>query len=154
MKIKKIDLGDIAQIIAMLGVIIGMILVAYELDQNNQYLESQASLNLMSNRADVHEFIAGNRELSEALLAGIKGEPLTELQQFRLERIYVLMFTKWDWEYQQYTQGRVGENQLPINDWVFIVETFPGMLDLWSIEKELGRTPGFVEFMDENVVDQ
>lgn len=152
MKFKKIDLGDVAQIVAMFGVIIGMVMVAYELDQNNQYLESQASLNLMSNRAEVHQTIATNRELSEAMLAGIKGEPLTELQQFRLDRMYILIFTKWDWEYQQYTQGRVSELQLPIDDWVFVLNTFPGMLDLWNLEKELGRTPRFAEFIDEEII--
>jgi|GEM_PF-7123141 hypothetical protein len=49
---------------------------------------------------------------------------------------------------------RVNHWRLPVSDWVFVLATWPGMTDFWHLEKTHGRTPEFVQFMDEHVVDQ
>ena len=154
MKFKKIDVGDAAQAIGTIGVIAGIIFLAYELRQNNEFLEAEASFNLAQNRISMFETLSTDDDLATALLTGLKGEPLSDLQEFQLQLIYVQIFTKWDWEYQQYRQGRIAEQQLPVSDWIHILKTFPGMREHWDTEKAHGRTPEFVKFMEEEVADQ
>ena len=76
---------------------------------------------------------------------------LNTYQRFRRERFYVVLFTLWEWEHRQYADGLIEDDYLPVSDWSAIMETFPGMRDVWTVDR--GRSQRFVEFMDANVVN-
>ena len=90
---KKIDFGQSITILANLGVIAGIVFLGVELNQNQQTLEQQLSLDLLTGRdAAVERFNGFRSQLLEnpylipVWNKGRSDEPLTdeELEQFEL----------------------------------------------------------------------
>ena len=136
---------------ANFGVIIGILFLAYELHQNNELLVSQANLELSKNRADANELMATDENLAR-LLTEFDRSKLSEIDLFKRERYYVSLFTKWEWEYRQHQNGLIDDAYLPVSDWAAIMATFPEMKAVWELDRGRGRSSGFVQFMDDNVV--
>jgi hypothetical protein len=152
--LKKLDLGDMAQTVATVGVLGGLVLLAYELHQNNELLEAQAHLELSQNRITANDLLATDDGLGSAMVRGMNGEDLTPLETFKLRSFYVAAFTRWEWEHEQYRRGLIDEEQLPASDWSQLMRTWPGAKAFWNENREHGRTSDFVEFMEENVVNE
>ena len=136
---------------ANVRVILGILFLAYELHQNNELLMSQANLELSKNRADANELMATDANLAR-LLTARDTTALSEVDLFMRERYYVSVFTKWEWEYRQYQGGLIDDAYLPVSDWAAIMQAFPGMRAVWAVDRHRGRSPGFVQFMDDKVV--
>jgi hypothetical protein len=92
--LKPNELNDWLGVITNLGVIAGLILVAYEIQQNNAILEQDAR----NARIEVtdglraawqnYEFaIIENPDISDIWMRGNAGDPLDRLEQFRYEQL-------------------------------------------------------------------
>ena len=97
-------------VVTNIGVIAGLILVAYEIHQNNVALEQEARLS----RVEVLDGIRGawqnweyaiieNADLAEIWMKGRAGEPLDRLETFRYEQLGREMFRLISQNYRQYT---------------------------------------------------
>ncbi len=82
---KKVDLGQAAQLIAIFGVIASLVFLAYEIRTNtaaNEILIYQGS---SSNWMELNGQRANNRELAELIQAALAGEPLDAAAQWQFE---------------------------------------------------------------------
>jgi hypothetical protein len=148
---KKIDLGRAIKAIAEIAAIVGIALLAYELHQNNELLETQASLARLQNRVGATTLMATDSELAAAVIKDKAGEPLSNLEAFKIENEFTATLVKWEWEYRQYTSGVDAES--PAEDWRAVVRSFPVIRRLWADDKFKRRfSPQFVQFMNEEIV--
>jgi hypothetical protein len=149
---KKIDVGQIITIFANVGVILGIVLLAYELHQNNELLESQANLVLLQNRLAGAEWIASDDSLGMALIKEQHGGELSPLEQLKLENYYYATLSKWEWEHRQNLAGLISADNLPVNDWRAVFSSYPGFTRFWS-DGEFQRrfSNDFIRFVDESI---
>jgi hypothetical protein len=61
---KKIDLGQVIQMLANIGVIAGIVFLAMELRQNNQLLIEQAQQGMVQNQREWTFFSAGDSDVA------------------------------------------------------------------------------------------
>ena len=103
-------MNDWLGVITNLGVIAGLVLVTYEIQQNNAILEQDAR----NARIEVtdgiraawqnYEFaIIENPDISDIWMRGNAGEPLDRLEQFRYEQVAKERFRLTSQNYSQYT---------------------------------------------------
>ena len=80
---KQIDLGQTITILANLGVIAGIVLLAIELNQNNALLRNEARYNLHVARTNEIEQSVLNPELGALWFQATEGEVLTGAERRR-----------------------------------------------------------------------
>ena len=155
MKFKKIDLGDTAQTIAMLGVIAGIVFLAIEMRQNNALLESQVRRQFYEGRIASAEDLIRDASLAEIAVKLGAGEELTPVERLRFSQMIRRVYFNFEWEYDQYQRGQL--EKLPLVSWKKTMN-FLGEYGEAVWEDEIGgfqdTSPEFVQFMEENVVDQ
>lgn len=150
---KKIDLGQSIAILANVGVIAGIVFLAVELRQNNELMQSEASIAYVEMRKDGILSQAQNEDFLRAILKVRHGEQLTELELLRLELYYYSIFVNWEWEYEQYLEGVLDVlDQPPELRWRPAVDTFPLMREIWSGRKSQ-LSSEFVKYMEERVLN-
>ena len=81
---KKIDVGQTLQIVGNFGVILGILLLVYELNQNRDMTAAQIRNSIAQATAALIRDEAQNAEVLDVSLRGIAGEPLTPLEQEQL----------------------------------------------------------------------
>lgn len=92
---KKIDLGQAIGILANLGVIAGILLLAYELQQNNALMEAQGRFNRLSIVNAAWGSWAEDADLTELRVRAGKGEILSEVEQRRVEAAVMRILSIW-----------------------------------------------------------
>ena len=152
---KNIDLGQTIQIIANVGVIAGIIFLAVELQQNNDFLAAEARYNLLLNRRPVHLMVIQNPDVAGLLVKSRRDVELTEIEREQLVWYYDIFLSSIDYDYQQYRDGLVDETAIPIQAWirVFRKDADYGLYNFWQEMKE-DYSPDFVQWMEENIVDR
>ncbi len=151
---KKLDVGQTITILANVGVIAGIIFLGLELQQNNEFLATQARTQrgAISREADLR--MLQNPDLRRATIKARSGGVLSEGEMFLLELENGAVITDWRIIYQEYQMGALEESTLNIVGWrnAFHVGR-PGMPEFWSAKKQL-YPPDFVQWMEENVVNE
>lgn len=137
---------------ANIGVVLGIIFLAIELRQNNELLQSQASIAYVQIRVGSLENQLENTDLFKALYQARQGAKLEPLDRQRLEVYYRQVFAAWDWEYGQYdddllyTAGRP-----PVSRWRSSIEYYPFMRESWPVHKAT-YSDRFVQYMEQHVL--
>jgi len=107
---KKIDLGHTMSTLANIGVLLGIVFLAYELRQNTLATQLSAT-NAFENSFSQHElFVAGNAEFADILRRGDNGEELTEAEQFRLTVFLRSALRGWQTQQFQYLNSALDED--------------------------------------------
>ena len=155
---KKLDPGQAITILANLGVIAGIGFLAFELNQNNKLLRSQAGYNLLQNRGQWRDDVSSDPEFSAFWLKVTKGEPLSELDALRLSMVAERTILNWQWEYGQYVDGNLAEGELPIDGyrsafWGSPSSEAQAIRIAWEKFRTQLRTD-FVAWMESNVVNE
>lgn len=152
---KKIEIREVISILANIGVIAGIVFLAFELRQNNDLMASQARATYASMDQTGWSYIIENPELIDALIKDRNGEELTEAEEFRLSALWMQSFAQ--------DQFRYFEDQGSTN-WVAgkrrVFESYSSLRRTWtgnsSGARQAGKDsfdPRFVEFYEENVVN-
>lgn len=154
---KKIDLGQSITILANLGVIAGIALLAYELRQNNEFLRAQANFNVLQNRTGVFiSTMLGGDTLPRLIAKQNRGEALEDHEKLQLDVYQRWHFTNWEWEYRELLAGRLAREDLPLYAWreaMYVgIPVNGGLLGFWETNKA-NYAPDFAQFIDENVVE-
>jgi hypothetical protein len=111
--VKKIDLNKTVGIVDNLGVIVGLVLLAAELRQNNEVLEAQSRDAWVDRRAVIPETMALNPELLELLIkAADASEPLPDLERHRVTAFGYRTFAIWEHQFTEMRRGRLSENEV------------------------------------------
>ena len=103
---KKIDVGQAVQVLANVGVIAGIIFLGLEVQQNNDFLDSQARQNRVNGARELNAAIYNDETgLGQILAKARRGEPLTDDEAFRLDRYLTTVILSWEYWYQDYADG-------------------------------------------------
>jgi hypothetical protein len=133
---------------ANFGVIAGILLLVYELRQNNELMGAEARYNRLIVNTENYGRMADNPELAELWLKAIDNEELSRLEQTRIDAFLVHAFLVREWSYKE-----LPETELPIERWRRNHRQVERYNIVWEREKS-NFVPGFVQFMDANVVKE
>jgi hypothetical protein len=108
-------LNHLVSLGANVGVLIGIVFLAYELHQNNDLLESESQYRLFENRRQLAMDLYRDPVLADLFLKLRSGDQLTANEQMRAGAFYRSAYQNWLWEYNEWAQGRLEE--LPLQGW-------------------------------------
>lgn len=132
-------------LLANLGVIAGIVFLAFELRQNNQLLVAQSSyaqFNVEQQRRLM--------QMQESEIAVKPRESLTDAERLRRLLLYNNMLDSFVWQYREYQAGRLPENFIDLRIW----------RDVWNVrglreqfdEDRQRLDPEFVNFIETEVI--
>ena len=106
---RKIDLGQTLGILANLGVLAGIVFLAYELRQNTLTTQLSATESFTAALTNIELFIVENSEFSQLLQKSIAGEAISASEQFRLDVFYRAVLRLWQTTHYQYLNAVLDE---------------------------------------------
>ena len=120
-------------LVANIGVLAGIIFLAYELQQNTVATQLEAASNFNASFSEIELFIAGNPEFAELLTRGREGEEITGVDQLRLTVFYNQVLRQWQFTHFQYLSDAVDEDnwQAQRAFMVEIISSDLGLLNHW-----------------------
>jgi len=93
---KKIDLGQAIGILANLGVIAGILFLALELRQNNEYQSAEVRARMLANRVSVTDLLFEYPEVIELLAKNQEELADAELARIRLLGSRIILQLEWN----------------------------------------------------------
>ncbi len=108
---KKIDLGQTANTLASVGVIVGILLLVYELNQNRDMMRAQTRNEISRGVVELLSSPSTSVELADAWARARQGETLTPAQAVMLETFSESIFRYWENSHYQYRQGLYDEEE-------------------------------------------
>ncbi|MFT7652115.1 MAG: hypothetical protein ACI9ON_002730 [Limisphaerales bacterium] len=94
---------------ANVGVLAGIIFLAYELQQNTVATQLEATSNFQESFTEIEMLIAGNPEFAELLLKGVAGENISAVEEFRLAAFYTNVLRQWQFIHFQFLTDAIDE---------------------------------------------
>ena len=151
---KKLDVGQVITILANVGVIAGIVFLAFELQQNNDLLKEQVRSGIVSgigaSNAALYENTGG---LASILFAATRGDGITEEESFRLERFADQNLVLWQSAFRAYQDRMIEYSDLNPVGWSSVFnDLIPGMPEYFE-QNRSSFDQGFVEWMEENIVN-
>lgn len=149
-----LDLGQIITIGANVGVIAGIVFLAWEVRQNNRFMAAQARYSLRQYRNEVADSMLLPNVL-EAAHKWARGEELTDIERSTGLMAALKLIELWEWQHGEYAAGSLTREDLPVGAWRLWFHGAGPML-LPVSEVYAGRkavlNPAFVDFFEQNVV--
>jgi len=150
---KKSDLGQSIAIFANVGVIAGIAFLGIELRQNNEFLAAEARFNRLAVSTESFTLQATEPDLAEILVKDRSGERLTEVEELRIQSYWTRVFISLEWTLSETGAENWADGQRRN------FATYGSYRRAWEGgnggPQAAGReaySPGFVEFMETNVV--
>ena len=94
---------------ANIGVLTGILFLAYELRQNTVATQMEAASNFQDSFSEIEFFISRNPEFAELLDAGRRGKELPGVSAMRLSVFYGNVLRTWQNAHLQYLAGTLDE---------------------------------------------
>lgn len=157
---KLAELNDWLSLGANIGVLAGIVFLAVELQQNSDMLESQARSIRQEIRLTDYVLPLNNENFAKALVKYRRNEELTDYEDLLIRRGMDITLTNFQYVYNEYKNGLIDESELPVGTWRNTFaggersnrDYWPDLKSYWEEMKTINYDPGFVEWMDENVV--
>ncbi len=149
---KKIDLGQTITILANVGVIAGIIFLGVELRQNNELMAAEARFSRVMMSNEGWRSLAENGDLTELRVRAWNNEALTEAEQIRVDAAAMRVLVNMEWIYRELPADSPERNYMRDQ----LRSSFsrgPTTGSVWE-ERKAAFDPGFVQWMDENVVNE
>ncbi len=137
------------EIVANIGVLFGIFLLAYELRQNNNHLNEQAAYNRLQVQLDAQNRTLLNPDLTRLEWGTSSPEETDAVRRTTLVRD---VLGRWEWEYDRVASGALRREQLPIASYRYVFKR-GGYATEWAELKELYNS-AFIDFMEASVVNQ
>ena len=103
------DLRQTIGILANLGVVLGILLLVYELAQNRQMMRAQTRHAVSQGVIDQFSRVAENPEYSELVREGFAGELRSDEDRYRYNNHLLTRFRYWEDVHFQYRMGLFDE---------------------------------------------
>jgi len=147
---KKVDLGQSLQILANIGVFIGVLLLVYELRQNTLVTKFAAANTYASEFGDLELFIVGTPGFAELVLRANQGDKLTDADELRMTVFYRRALRDWQNMHYQYLSGVLEEALWApqLQGIAGIIQSSKGLQEHWRREKDT-LSAAFNELMNE-----
>ncbi len=148
---KGIEPGQVMTFIANVGVLGGILLLAYELRQNNELMEADARLNRVVMSIDAWRSTAENDDLAELREREKSGEELSNGERRRVDSSVMSILVIVAWTFAELSEESLGLNQVrEVQRYNFA--NFPEYRRVWE-ERKSTFDPTFIEWMEDNVVN-
>jgi hypothetical protein len=150
---KKIDLSQIINALPNIGVIVGIIFLVFELRQIQEQGEAQANYNFFNSvntgitEATTSPYLAG------VIAKVISNGDLTEAEAVSGQFWLISILLLWEYGWSEMEAGRYDLDQYNIGEKISTWNNLSALRELW-VDQQPGLNPGFVAFMQENVIDQ
>lgn len=131
---KKIDAGQTLQLLGNFGVIVGILLLVYELNQNRDMMMAQTRNELSQGIVEILLAITEDEESSSLWIRGVRGDDLPEDELTRYRIIANAEARYQENVHYQYRQGLYDESE------------FQAQRDLWAtLYSAKGRADAFCD---------
>ena len=146
---KKIDSGQALSILANVGVVIGILLLVYELSQNREMMAAQTRNSVAEMLVDLLTIEVANSEVAEIQVKRQSGEALTSVES---HRIRMLQETYWRFRenvHYQYRNGLYQQDEyLALREvWIRDVDTDEGVRAIYCGRRDQAP-PAFTAEID------
>ena len=98
---KSLDLGQFVQTLANVGVIAGIVFLAFELRQNNELMEAEARFNRVTVSREAYNITSTNGELAEIIVKANNNESLTEVEHYRFSQSLMRFLVNMEWIFRE-----------------------------------------------------
>lgn len=148
---KKIEPAQMATLIANIGVIGGLLLLVYEVRQNNELMAAEARFNRTLMAIDAWRFTAEHPEITEWREMERRGEELTSAQTRVIDSAVMAIFVNIEWAFRELGVGSKEIDQVrEVQAYNF--RSRPEYRRVWE-DRKAAFDPEFVQWMEENVID-
>ncbi len=130
---KKINLGQSVQILANVGVLAGLLLLAFELSQNRDMMKAQTRNEITQSTTWLLTLAIDNGSFQNTMLRGREGEELSKDEQWQFERYHNAWFRSWENAHYQYRNGLYDEIEFSkqMDTWAASLAENPGVTSYW-----------------------
>jgi hypothetical protein len=120
-------------LIANIGVLAGIIFLAYELQQNTVATHLEAASNFHSSFSEIEMLIAGDSEFSSLLIKGRTGAELTVHEEFRLRVFYGNVLRQWQYIHYQFLSDALDEDiwRGQLAYFTMVINQDQGLMEHW-----------------------
>jgi hypothetical protein len=149
---KKIEFSQTITLLANIGVIGGILLLAYELRQNNELMTAEARQIRTNMVIEAWRSIAESGDLAELRTREKNGEELGDAEIRRVDASVMAVYVMLDWTFRELSADSTEMNQVRViqrNNFA----NHPEYRRVWNARKDSFH-PAFVQWMDENVASQ
>ncbi len=136
---------------ANIGVVAGIVFLAVELQQNNEILEAQARRDQFEFRSEAGAMLIANPDLAEIVYKARNGDELSPSESFMFDRWTYQIFRAWEWQFNEYLEGTLTEDELPTVGWANQFKSYAVMRSNWDARKA-NLSPEFVQYIENNVI--
>jgi len=152
---KKIDIGQTVQILGNLGVITGILLLVYELNQNRQMTAAQTRSSIADSQMALFLARANDGELAESELRVEAGEDISPVERARWRALWAATFRHWENISYQYRAGLYADSEYEASreTWRQLLTTSSVLRDFWCGRVER-QSDLFVSEMDDLLGNQ
>ncbi len=146
---KKLDIGQTIQILGNLGVVVGIFLLVYELNQNRELMRSQIRNEIATSLSGVLNPTVTDAEFSETVMRLDAGEDLTRAENYRASLYHEQIFRYWENVHYQYRLGLYDESEWSghRSSITATVNSGSRFACFWSLNREYYSRP-FIDFID------
>jgi hypothetical protein len=99
---KNTNFVQVVSVLANIGVLAGIVFLAFELRQNNEQLAAQSRFNYYQQCIAQTRSLADDPQLIDLVLKSRSGELLTESEQVRVSQLISTLFVAWEFEYGEW----------------------------------------------------
>ena len=148
---KRIDLQQMVAILANLGVLVGILLLVYELNQNRQMTQAQTRNAISNTLVDLQMMEATDTNLQRISVKMREGEPLTSVETEAFRAQWTAYFRYWENVHYQYRHGLYDQEEYfaQREAWRGLLNQVPGVRDLWCGRSPLNISSQFLDEMRE-----
>ena len=143
-------------LIANIGVIAGILFLAFEIRQNNELLAQQSRAVGIGQMFSTLERLIENPHLLE--LADSDVESLTPIQRRQRELMGIRTLAAWEYQWGEWQRGLIDDFEWQTKGYRHAFHTKRDVgtyaRDSWQAYKEFRATPEFIEWMEANVINQ
>ena len=150
----KIDVSQTITILANLGVIAGIVFLAFELQQNNRLMAAQVRAFEIEMSRSYPQDVLQNSDVAAAITKHLNGEELTDIEETQVYFVGLRLLRSWQWEWGELQAGMLDEATFNV----------AGKRGAYRSNRtgirtafEQGRAifpPDFVQWMEENIVNE
>ena len=150
---KKIDLGQTVGILANIGVLGGLLLLVFELQQSREMMEAQTRHDVSQGIVDQLGELASNADLADLQHRAQCGKLESSLEVRRFRSYVNSRLRYWEDVHYQYRRGLYGESEFlaQTQAWRAYLQ-FPAVSENWKRMKG-GFAPEFVAEIDALISD-
>ena len=151
---KEFDAGRVVNILANVGVIGGLVFLAFEIRQNNELLAQQSRAVGIGQMFNTLERFIENPRLIE--LAGADPDTLTPIEQRQRQLMGIRTLAAWEYQWGEWRKGLIEDFEWQAKGYrsAFHTENVFGTYsrDAWDYYKKYMAKPEFVDWMEANIV--